>query len=78
MPWCPRCATAISQHEIVTDGYAELTHRSVTLRLPLIARITAQRGLMLRQALPAVSCLVWTTTPWTLNQQRGCCCWTLN
>ena len=22
MPWCPRCATAISQHEIVTDGYA--------------------------------------------------------
>ena len=35
MPWCPRCATAISQHEIVTDGYAELTHRSVTLRFPL-------------------------------------------
>jgi len=23
MPWCPRCATGISQHEIVTDGYAE-------------------------------------------------------
>jgi isoleucyl-tRNA synthetase len=22
MPWCPRCATGISQHEIVTDGYA--------------------------------------------------------
>jgi len=20
MPWCPRCATGISQHEIVTDG----------------------------------------------------------
>ena len=35
MPWCPRCATGISQHEIVTDGYAELTHRSVTLRFPL-------------------------------------------
>ena len=38
MPWCPRCATAISQHEIVTDGYAELTHRSVTLRFPLRGR----------------------------------------
>jgi hypothetical protein len=36
MPWCPRCATGISQHEIVTDGYAELTHRSVTLRFPLL------------------------------------------
>jgi valyl-tRNA synthetase len=35
MPWCPRCATGISQHEIVTDGYAELTHRAVTLRFPL-------------------------------------------
>ncbi|HWQ83877.1 MAG TPA: class I tRNA ligase family protein, partial [Anaerolineales bacterium] len=54
MPWCPRCATAISQHEIVTDGYAELTHDSVTLRLPLRQR-------------PNESLLVWTTTPWTLT-----------
>ncbi len=54
MPWCPRCATAISQHEIVTDGYAELTHRSVTLRFPLRDR-------------PGESLLVWTTTPWTLT-----------
>ena len=54
MPWCPRCATAISQHEIVTDGYAELTHRSVTLRFPLRGRENE-------------SLLVWTTTPWTLT-----------
>ncbi len=54
MPWCPRCATGISQHEIVTDGYAELTHRAVTLRLPLRQR-------------PGESLLVWTTTPWTLT-----------
>ncbi|NQS92327.1 MAG: isoleucine--tRNA ligase [Chloroflexi bacterium] len=54
MPWCPRCATAISQHEIVTDGYAELTHRSVTLLFPLRDR-------------PGESLLVWTTTPWTLT-----------
>ena len=54
MPWCPRCATGISQHEIVTDGYAELTHPSVTLRFPLRGRKN--------EAL-----LVWTTTPWTLS-----------
>ena len=54
MPWCPRCATGISQHEIVTDGYAELTHRSVTLRFPLRGR-------------PGEALLVWTTTPWTLT-----------
>ena len=54
MPWCPRCATGISQHEIVTDGYAELTHPSVTVRFPLRDR-------------PGESLLAWTTTPWTLT-----------
>ncbi len=54
MPWCPRCATGISQHEIVTDGYKDLTHDSVTVRFPLRGR-------------PGESLLVWTTTPWTLS-----------
>jgi len=65
MPWCPRCATGISQHEIVTDGYAELTHNSVTLRFPL----RDEAGRVRRDAetgLPE-SLLVWTTTPWTLS-----------
>ena len=26
MPWCPRCGTGISEHEIVTEGYQERTH----------------------------------------------------
>ncbi len=77
MPWCPRCATGISQHEIVTDGYAELTHRSVTLRFPL--RETTEDGGQ-KTGLPSPvsgrldpetglpeSLLVWTTTPWTLT-----------
>ena len=54
MPWCTRCGTGLSQHEIVTEGYRELTHASVTLRFPLIER-------------PGESLLVWTTTPWTLT-----------
>jgi isoleucyl-tRNA synthetase len=54
MPWCPRCATGISQHEIDTEGYQELTHRTVTLRFPLLGR-------------EKESLLVWTTTPWTLT-----------
>jgi len=63
MPWCPRCATAISQHEIVTDGYAELTHRAVTLRFPLRNEDGSPRT---TDGLPE-SLLVWTTTPWTLT-----------
>ena len=54
MPWCPRCATGISQHEIVTEGYQEITHRSVILRFPLLGR-------------EKESLLIWTTTPWTLT-----------
>ena len=54
MPWCSRCDTGISQHEIVTDGYRELTHTSIFLRFPLRNR-------------PSESLLVWTTTPWTLT-----------
>jgi isoleucyl-tRNA synthetase len=54
MPWCARCGTGISQHEIVTEGYRELTHTSVFLRFPLRNR-------------PGEDLLVWTTTPWTLS-----------
>jgi isoleucyl-tRNA synthetase len=68
MPWCPRCATAISQHEIVTDGYAELTHNSVSLRFPLTVvedgKATPRRDA--ETGLPE-ALLVWTTTPWTLT-----------
>ena len=54
MPWCPRCSTALSQHEIVTEGYRELTHPGITLKFPL-------------QNKPNETLLVWTTTPWTLT-----------
>ncbi len=54
MPWCTRCATGISQHEIVTEGYIERTDPGLTVRFPLRGR-------------PGESLLVWTTTPWTLT-----------
>jgi len=54
MPWCPRCGTGLSQHEIVTEGYREIVHPGLFLRFPLIDR-------------PGESLLVWTTTPWTLT-----------
>ena len=54
MPWCPRCGTGISEHEIVTEGYQERTHTCRLRRVP-----AARRG-------RAPALLVWTTTPWTL------------
>jgi isoleucyl-tRNA synthetase len=53
VPWCPRCETAISQHEMLTEDYREVTHESVYLALPLVDK-------------PDQYLLVWTTTPWTI------------
>ena len=55
MPWCPRCGTGLSQHEIVTEGYQEITHESPYLKFPLIDKNHEGENL-----------LIWTTTPWTL------------
>lgn len=53
VPWCPRCGTAISQHEILTEDYKELTHDSIFVRYP----VEGEKDKFL---------LVWTTTLWTL------------
>ena len=53
VPWCPRCETAISEHEILTENYKEVTHKSIYFALPIIGRKNE-------------FLLVWTTTPWTL------------
>ena len=53
VPWCWRCGTAISQHEILTEEYKELTHTSIFFKLPVVGEKNTYF-------------LVWTTTPWTL------------
>jgi isoleucyl-tRNA synthetase len=55
MPWCPRCGTGISNME-AAEGYADVRHLSVTLRLPITSPGHENEDL-----------LVWTTTPWTLS-----------
>ena len=42
MPWCPRCGTSLSQHELI-DSYRDLTHPSLFVYLPL-ADATARRS----------------------------------
>ena len=54
MPWCPRCGTGLSEHEIVTEGYKEIVHPGLYVRFPIEGR-------------SGESLLVWTTTPWTLT-----------
>jgi len=53
VPWCWRCGTAISQHEILTEEYKEICHKAIYFKLPVVSQ-------------PNTYFLVWTTTPWTL------------
>jgi len=52
MPYCPRCGTGLSSHE-VAQGYDVVTDPSITVTMPLVDN-------------PQTVFLVWTTTPWTL------------
>ena len=52
MPWCPRCGTSLSEHEM-SGSHKSLTHKSVFC----IAKIKNSE----------FDILVWTTTPWTLS-----------
>jgi isoleucyl-tRNA synthetase len=53
VPWCPRCETAISEHEILTEDYKEVTHESIFLSFPIVGQTDEHL-------------LAWTTTPWTV------------
>jgi len=52
VPWCPRCETALSSHELA-QGYEEVSELSVTAKFESIDE-------------PRTYFLAWTTTPWTL------------
>ena len=52
LPWCARCGTALSSHELA-QGYEEVKDLSVTAQFELIDE-------------PGTYLLAWTTTPWTL------------
>jgi isoleucyl-tRNA synthetase len=59
VPYCPRCGTALSSHELGQPGvYQDVSDPSVYVRFPL----AADHG----PAYVGEELLVWTTTPWTL------------
>ncbi len=52
VPYCPRCGTALSSHEVAL-GYEEVEELAVTVKFSVRDR-------------PGEHLLAWTTTPWTL------------
>ncbi|HKJ35116.1 MAG TPA: isoleucine--tRNA ligase, partial [Solirubrobacterales bacterium] len=66
VPYCPRCGTALSSHEVAL-GYKDVVDPSVYVRLPVTEAATSSAS---RPGGPPLkegdNLLVWTTTPWTL------------
>lgn len=60
-PYCPRCGTGLSDHELgQPGGYETVVDPSVTVRLPVTS------GSLADPSTGGADLLVWTTTPWTL------------
>ena len=75
VPYCPRCGTALSSHELgQPDVYRDVVDESAYVRFPLLdegdaaARLRAALG---RDTLAGLSLVAWTTTPWTLLSNTG-------
>lgn len=59
VPYCPRCGTALSSHE-VAQGYKDVKETSVVARF----RVRGRENCYI---------LAWTTTPWTLPSNVALC-----
>ena len=52
VPWCPRCGTALSSHELA-QGYEDVKDITITAKFEI-------------EDEPGTFLIAWTTTPWTL------------
>ena len=59
VPYCPRCGTALSDHEVALGYQDDVPDPSVYVRMRL-------------KDDPGTALLVWTTTPWTLPANVAC------
>ena len=59
VPYCPRCGTALSSHE-VSQGYKKVKERSAVVRFKVVGEENA-------------FLYAWTTTPWTLPSNVALC-----
>jgi isoleucyl-tRNA synthetase len=55
LPYCPRCATVLSNHELNLGGYKDVHDPAITIRFKVVGATPSNTYL-----------LAWTTTPWTL------------
>ncbi|HEY3942622.1 MAG TPA: isoleucine--tRNA ligase [Acidimicrobiales bacterium] len=77
VPYCPRCGTALSSHELGQPGvYSDEVDESAYVRFALADAVPASDAARIPADDPVSDAaprylLVWTTTPWTLLSNTG-------
>ena len=64
LPYCPRCSTVLSNHELALGGYKDVHDPAITLRFEV--KTTPEGFFDPSLARGKAYLLAWTTTPWTL------------
>ncbi|MDX9783266.1 MAG: isoleucine--tRNA ligase [Spirochaetia bacterium] len=62
LPYCPRCSTVLSTHELSLGGYKDVHDPAITIRF----KITQAAGALGDLTDGSSYLIAWTTTPWTL------------
>jgi isoleucyl-tRNA synthetase len=71
LPYCPRCATVLSNHELNLGGYRDVHDPAITVRFKVrpsgaSASVTPPASRLGDALNDRTYLLAWTTTPWTL------------
>lgn len=70
LPYCPRCSTVLSNHELAQPGaYQDVHDQSITVRFKVTKAGKALKDTDVENGNTYV--LAWTTTPWTLPSNLG-------
>ncbi len=64
LPYCPRCSTVLSNHELAQGGYKDVHDPAITVKFKVKADPKGAPGLLSSGENTFI--LAWTTTPWTL------------
>ena len=69
LPYCPRCSTVLSNHELNLGGYKDVHDPAITIRFKVTkAGLKASDKEMENGSTYFIA---WTTTPWTLPSNLG-------
>ena len=72
LPYCPRCSTVLSNHELAQPGvYKDVHDPAITIRFKVKSAPATAGGSSLVDG--ATFLLAWTTTPWTLPSNLALC-----